>query len=134
MVCLYCGSATRVANSRPQKRLHQTWRRRTCTKCGAIFTTNEAVDLSTSIVVRRPRGQLSPFSRDKLFISIYRAVGHRKQPTADAGALTATATAKLLHGAQTASVDPLDITKVTLQVLRRFDNAAAVQYAAYHKA
>jgi len=134
MVCIYCGGQTRVTNSRPQRRLHQTWRRRGCTKCGAIFTTNEGVDFSTSLVVRSSDGAIAPFSRDQLFVSILRAVGHREQPVADASALTATITAKLLHNAQTAAIHPLDIVKIALDVLKRFDHAAAVQYAAYHKA
>jgi transcriptional repressor NrdR len=134
MVCIYCGGSTRVTNSRPQRRLHQTWRRRACTKCGAIFTTNEAVDLATSLVVRRKDNTVTPFDRDQLFVSVLQSVGHRKQPIKDAGALTATITAKLLHGTKTAAIKPSDITEIAIQTLKRFDSAAAVQYAAYHKA
>lgn len=133
MVCIYCGGKTQVTNSRPQKRLHQTWRRRHCTACGAVFTTNEAVDLTTSLAVRRGNGPVTPFNRDKLFGSILRAVGHRAQPVEDAGALTATITVKLLHGAATAAISPADIISITQETLQRFDNAAAVQYRAYHK-
>ena len=133
MVCIYCSGKTQVTNSRPQKRLLQVWRRRHCTVCGAIFTTNEAVDLSTSLAVRQQNGPTSPFSRDKLLVSILRAVGHRERPIEDAGALTATITAKLLYQTATAAVSPADITKTALETLRRFDNAAAVQYQAYHK-
>ncbi len=132
MVCIYCSGSTRVTNSRPQKRLHQVWRRRYCTQCQAIFTTNEAVDLSTSLVVKHQDGSVAPFSRDKLLISVYRAVGHRERPTDDAGALTATITAKLLHGGSTAVVSPLDIVATAHETLQHFDAAAAVQYRAYH--
>jgi transcriptional repressor NrdR len=133
MVCIYCSSKTNVTNSRPQKRLLQVWRRRHCTSCGALFTTNEAVDLSTSLVVRRDNGPVTPFSRDKLFVSILRATGHRNEPIQDAGALTATITAKLLHSTTTAVISPADIVKTTLEALNRFDKAAAVQYGAYHR-
>jgi len=133
MVCVYCGSRTQVTNSRPQKRLRQVWRRRSCTECGAIFTTNESVDFSTSLVVRGTAGNVRPFSRDQLFVSILRAVGHREAPIDDAGALTATITGKLLHGAKTAALTRADIIDTALQVLKHFDRAAAVQYAAYHK-
>lgn len=75
---------------------------------------------------------MHPFSRDKLFLSVYRSVGHRDQSVADATALTATVTAKLLDGAQ-AALNPSEITKTALEVLKRFDKAAAVQYGAYHK-
>ncbi|HEY4160649.1 MAG TPA: hypothetical protein VGM08_01160 [Candidatus Saccharimonadales bacterium] len=133
MVCVYCGGHTQVANSRPQKRLRQVWRRRSCTDCGAIFTTNEAVDFSTSLVVRGSAGGVQPFSRDQLLVSILQAVGHREAPIDDAGALTATITGKLLHTTKTADLTRADIVAAALQVLKHFDQAAAVQYAAYHK-
>jgi transcriptional repressor NrdR len=133
MVCIYCAGPTKVTNSRPQKRLLQTWRRRACTKCGAIFTTNEAIDLNGSMIVRHTDGSVTPFSRDKLFVSVLRAVGHRAQPLADAGALTATIIAKLLHSTTQAAVTPADIIKLVLSTLKNFDTAASVQYQAYHK-
>jgi len=133
MVCIYCGGKTQVTNSRPQKRLNQTWRRRECLACGAIFSTNEAADLSTSLAVRHQNGPVRAFSRDKLLVSVLRAVGHRRQPVEDASALTATITAKLLRSTATASVSPLDIIKTTLEALQHFDTAAAISYQAYHK-
>jgi transcriptional regulator NrdR family protein len=51
----------------------------------------------------------------------------------DAGALTATITAKLIDSAKSAALGTGDITRTALQTLERFDSAAAVQYAAYHK-
>jgi transcriptional regulator NrdR family protein len=111
----------------------QVWRRRACTRCGAIFTTNEAVDLSASMVIRLATGVVAPFSRDKLFVSILRAVGHRERPLEDASALTATIIAKLLHSTSEATVAPSDIVSTTLQTLTHFDKAASVQYQAYHK-
>jgi transcriptional regulator NrdR family protein len=75
---------------------------------------------------------VAPFSRDTLLISIYRAVGHREQPVADASALSATITAKLLHGGSEAAISPADIVTTALETLERFDAAAAVQYRAYH--
>ena len=133
MVCVYCGSPTKITNSRPQKRLHQTWRRHACSNCGAIFTTNEIVDLSTSLAVRSKTGHLQPFSRDRLFISVYRAVGHRERAVDDASALTATIAAKLVHSTSVAAISPADIINTTLQTLKQFDTAATVQYQAYHK-
>jgi transcriptional regulator NrdR family protein len=111
----------------------QVWRRRLCTKCGAIFTTNESVDLSTSLAVRAANGPVSPFSRDKLFVSILRAVGHRQTPLDDASALTATIISKLLHSTTDAAIEPTQIRDMALETLRRFDTAASVQYQAYHK-
>lgn len=137
MVCIYCGGTTQVTNSRPQKRLNHTWRRRECVVCHAIFTTEEAADYSSSMVVRHSdasaKAAVQPFSRDKLFLSLHQALGHRKTAVEDAGALCATITAKLLHGTREAVVSPADIVEATLQTLRHFDMAAAVQYQAYHQ-
>ena len=133
MVCIYCGSRTSVTNSRPQKRLNRTWRRRECQNCHAVFTSVEAADLSGSIVVRHAHSPVQPFNRDKLFVSLYRALGHRKTAVDDAGALCDTIVAKLLHGEAQASISPADIVKTAHTVLKRFDEAAAVQYAAYHQ-
>lgn len=133
MVCIYCGGSTKVTNSRQQKRLHQVWRRRACEKCGALFTTNEIVDFSTSLVVKTGARNISPFSRDRLFASILGSVGHREASVADAGGLTATIVSKLLGAAKSAVLTREDIISTSLQVLKHFDGAAAVQYAAYHK-
>jgi transcriptional regulator NrdR family protein len=131
MVCIYCGAKTAVTNSRPQKRSMQTWRRRQCTTCNAIFTTIEGADLSTSLVVRAGSA-VEPFLRDKLFVSILRAIGHRTEPLQDAGSLTATVIAQLLHTDAKASYTAHNIAILTHTALERFDTAAAIQYQAYH--
>ena len=84
------------------------------------------------MAVRKADGRLSPFDRDILFMSVYKAVGHREHPISDAAALTSTITSKLLDGTE-AAVKPQDIAQTTLDVLKHFDKAAAVQYAAYHQ-
>lgn len=112
----------------------QVWRRRLCKNCGAIFTSNESVDLSTSLAVRSGNGPVSPFSRDKLFVSILRSVGHRTSPLEDASALTATIVGKLLHSTADAAIEPAQIRDMAYETLKRFDTAASVQYQAYHKA
>jgi len=98
-----------------------------------VFTTEESAHLSTSLAVRRQNGPVSPFSRDKLFLSLLKALGHRTTPVEDAGALTATIVAQLLQNTPKAVLDPSDIAKTALETLQRFDTAAAVQYQAYHK-
>lgn len=133
MVCIYCGGKTQVTNSRLQKRLNHTWRRRECTICHAVFTTEEAPELTTSLSVRPGNGKPQPFSRDKLFASVLRAVGHRKTHVEDAGALTDTIIAKLLLSTTQAAVTPAEIVVIAYETLQHFDTAAAVQYQAYHQ-
>jgi transcriptional regulator NrdR family protein len=132
MVCIYCEGKTRITNSRPQKRLMQTWRRHQCLNCDAIFTTIETVDLTTSLTVRSG-GHLEPFSRDKLFLSIHNALGHRENAVEDASAITATVITKLRTQAQNSLLEIMDIIQSAYETLNRFDKAAAVQYSAYHK-
>lgn len=132
MVCIYCGSKTQVTNSRPQKRLNRTWRRRECLRCHAIFTTEEAVNLGGSIVVQRLNKAVEPFSRDKLFASLLKSLGHRERAVEEAGALCATTIVRLLQGEARASLTPQEIAHAVRYVLRHFDSAAAVQYQAYH--
>lgn len=121
-----------MTNSRPQKRTNSVWRRRECQDCGTIFTSTEAYELSGSVVVRSAAA-LSAFSRDKLFISVYEALKHRKTAQSDATELTDTIIKRLLAALTAAELDKRDIIETTCQVLESFDSAAATQYRAYHQ-
>lgn len=131
MVCIYCGSETKVTNSRHQKRSNNVWRRRECLNCGNIFTSIETADFATSVMVQTGKA-LQPFSREKLFISVYEAVRHRKTATTDATALTSTILGRLLSQISAATLQRQHIVNSTSEVLKRFDKAAYVQYLAYH--
>ena len=160
MVCIYCGSKTQVTNSRHQKRHNNVWRRRECLNCHAVFTTEESVEYSGSIVVRsdhsagtsrgkgsrkatravtglsEPSGRIhtsmTPFSRDKLYVSVLKCLGHRAAAVEDATALTSTIIARLLLQTDNGALTSTIIIDTTHEVLYRFDRAAAVQYRAYH--
>jgi transcriptional repressor NrdR len=131
MVCLYCGGKTEVVNSRPQKRINQIWRRRKCSACGAVFTTNERIDYSATIVVKRKSG-LEPFERDTLLVSLATSLGHRPTAVGDAAALATTVTRALLSAAENGVVEVTNITAESYKVLNRFDTLAAAHYRAYH--
>ncbi len=133
MECIYCHDSTSVVNSRHQKKVNHVWRRRVCQSCGALFSSLEAADLERSLSVRYSTGHLEPFMRDKLFISIFKACGHRKDAIEAATALTETVMSKLLHKNRQALIDVSDIATTACQVLKRFDTAAFVQYKAYHQ-
>lgn len=131
MVCIYCSGETKVTNSRLQKRANRIWRRRQCLNCGAIFTTEEQVVTEQSILVRKISA-VEPFSRDKLLLSLYESLRHRKTAVSDATGLTDTIWSQLLPHIQHASVTREDIVKTAASVLKRFDKAAATSYAAFH--
>lgn len=133
MVCIFCNQKTAVINSRPQKRSNQTWRRRQCLACRTIFTTEESVDLSGSIRVQSgPSEPLEAFCRDRLFLSVYRSVSHRKTALEDARGLTDTIIRQVLVHISTAIVPKKLISTTTAQCLKRFDRAAATHYTAHH--
>lgn len=133
MVCIYCGYKTSVVNSRAQKRLNHTWRRRHCKSCGTVFTTIEAPDLSASIRVRTSTGTLVPYNRDRLFVDVLAALGHRTSPVDDATALSAEITAQMMKHRPGAIVDSQTIASVCAEVLGRFDAAAGTYFIAYHR-
>lgn len=132
MVCIYCSNETRVTNSRSQKRTNGVWRRRTCTACGTTFTSVEEPDLAGSIVVKSQE-QLQAFQRDKLFLSIYDSLKHRKTALADATALTDTVLSKLHPNMKNAVVTKTIIFEAVLITLKHFDNAAVTHYRAFHE-
>ena len=132
MVCVHCGQETKVVNSRLQSRLNQVWRRRKCLACGAIFTTEEKIDYASSWVVRSRSGKLSPFSRDKLLVSLFRSLGHRKNALNSAAGLTDTIMNKLMPLVQKGALDSSQIAQTAQVALNRFDKAASVHYQAFH--
>lgn len=132
MVCIYCRASTQVRNSRPQKRLNQVWRRRQCLVCDSTFTTHERVDLGGSIRVRYDTGELSPFNKDALLISIYESCRHRPTAASDASALTETVIASLANEISRSLLEREAIISAVLKVLKRFDKPAATMYEAYH--
>lgn len=133
MVCIQCSGETRVFNSRLKKRLNKVWRRRECRECGLVFTSLEEVDYTTSLAVRNADGGLQPFSRDKLLLSLYKSLQHRRTALTDASALADTVIARLLSQTQHSAINDQSIIATAYLVLARFDPAASVHYQAFHK-
>jgi transcriptional repressor NrdR len=132
MVCIYCGGETKVTNSRSRQKGLQTWRRRQCQSCQAVFTTIEGAQEEHSLVVKRANAY-EPFLRDKLLVSVYESLKHRKTALTDASALTDTIITTLMPKFASGQIDNQTITAVAKGVLSRFDDAAAVHYQAYHQ-
>lgn len=132
MVCIYCGHDSKVTNSRPNKRSGQIWRRRQCTACGRVWSTYEAADYGSLIVVQSKTGELSPLSRDKLLISLYNSLKHRSDALGDATALCNTVLPLLLAAQHDGSLSRFRVSQTVAEVLDRFDMAAGVHYRAIH--
>lgn len=136
MVCIYCGFETEVTNSRAKARTPSVWRRRACKECVAQFTTTELPDYAKALLVVVAGGKkLLPFSRDKLFLSMHKSLGHRTDALDSSTALTATVIGRLLNkkfvigGALTTQ----NISKIAYEALKRYDPLAAATYKAYHQ-
>lgn len=131
MVCIYCSSETKVTNSRLKRKTNQVWRRRQCLVCGGTFTTEEAAVTVNSLLFDK-NGRSEPFSREKLLISVYESLKHRKTVISDATALTDTIWSRLHPLIANASLQRDDVAQQTADVLKRFDKAAATAYIAFH--
>lgn len=132
MVCVYCESPTKVTNSRLQRRQNNIWRRRQCSVCSSIFTTREYAELETALMVEDSTKRLTPFSRDKLFITVYESCKHRPDAVLDAGGIVQTIIKHIIDNQKDGVVQRRDIVLAALKVLGRFDQTAAAVYAAYH--
>jgi transcriptional regulator NrdR family protein len=132
MVCVYCSNETKVTNSRTQKRLNRTWRRRQCLNCKATVSTIEQLDPSTALKVTNRSGALKPFLRDKLFLSVHFSLQHRKTALTDATALTDTIIANVLAQTSDPTISSQTLAEQCFVVLNRFDKVAATHYKAYH--
>ncbi len=136
MICINCfHGKTKVTNSRPHKKNPGTWRRRQCESCRATFTTYEKPALDGTVKVHYPGIPKSDaetlFSLSKLTLSIAASFSHDTVARQLSSLpLAETVEQLLISQVRQPSVD--DISATTHHVLKRFDELAALQYAATH--
>lgn len=134
MNCLYCGRKTEVTNSRTKARLPTVWRRRQCLACVAQFTSLEQPDYTSAVAVQTS-AQLDPFKRDRLFLSLYKSLGHR-QDALDAATILTNTVFGLIYRQKAASngvISNHKLADTVYKMLKRFDPLAANTYKAYHQ-
>lgn len=133
MVCLYCGSQSmRVVNSRSKIRGALVWRRRLCGSCGALLTTFESYDLESALLVKKRSGALESFQRDKLLISIARAIEHKPNTSQAASHLVQNVIQAILKTRPMPKIlSSKDISHMTNLVLKRYDAASSVRYLSF---
>lgn len=146
MICIYCfHTKTQVTNSRPHKKHPQNWRRRRCPQCQALFSTYERPS-TEDITVSYADGPHRAFNLGKLLISIAHAAQHdQAQATYDSLFLaqtieleiikhvTATPSLNQKSSTKTPSIESAEIAAITHQVLKKFDELTAMQYAMQHR-
>ncbi len=131
MKCPYCRSTkTEVYNSRSTKSAEQIWRRRRCLSCEKTFTTYEAADLGF-LHVTAPSGTTRPYSRSKLFSSLYAAFDRLPGQNDTIDAVTDTVEAKILDRRQT-QLPSADIAEIVLITLKHFHQGAFLRYLGSH--
>ena len=131
MICINCFHIkTSVINSRVQAKDSSVWRRRQCQNCKKVFTTYEKPSANDQTVLYNDNTTL-PFNIGKLTVSIARSFQHdKKQADYSSYALAQTVETKLIKRQKSISVD--DITAITHATLKKYDQLAAMQYAAQH--
>lgn len=120
----------KVTNSRSQKRSNQVWRRRCCQACRAVFTSHEAIDLSSALLVGSspPR----PFISDMLFTEVLLALQDRKDCYLAAREVTSTVIRELLKLPAKPRIEAKQISQAAAKVLKRLDKRAYLRYLAEH--
>ncbi len=78
-------------------------------------------------------GSFAPFSRDKLFLSLYNSLVHRQDPSREAAELTDTVISKLPTHVRSASIPKHNLKQVVQVALNRFDKVASAHYEASHR-
>ena len=131
MVCIYCGNETKVTNSRRQKLDNSVWRRRKCKSCHSLLTTQEKIDLEQALRIQKKDGSLEPFYRDKLYLSIYRAIDHLKNPKITASSLTNTVLRRVFKLKGNGIIDSNQLSTITAHTIKLYDAAAGVRYLSF---
>lgn len=83
-------------------------------------------------MVKKRSGALESFQRDKLLLSVAKAIDHKKNSPQAAGNLTQTIIKKLLNNkAMLQKLNSVDISSVTSLVLKRYDAASSIKYLSF---
>jgi transcriptional repressor NrdR len=131
MKCPHCRSSkTDVFNTRSTSFGTQIWRRRRCLECNKPFTTYEQPDLSF-LKVQNDTKKPAPYSRARLFSSIYLSFEGIKAEAKTIDAVTDTVEAKILE-LKLAEVTPLQIAEIVLSALKHFSMPAFLSYMSKH--
>lgn len=135
MICIHCGHPkTSITNSRPQNNKIRTWRRRKCLKCNLIFTTNETVDDTDIKITTSDKAKVS-FDIGKLTTSLFSSFAHNQVQGSTASYWIANSVKYILLSSFTTKqkeIQTRDIAEAAYETLKRYDEIAAIQYAARH--
>lgn len=133
MVCPFCmNPKTEIYNSRQTKKLNQVWRRRRCLTCDKVFTTTEAIDLSSIFKVRSGINKAETYKQGVLLASLLKACDHRSDQAAASFYLLSICEEALQRAAQDQTISTETLGKTVARIVERFDTVAWAKYCSYH--
>ena len=132
MRCPFCGAPdTQVKDSRPTEENSAIRRRRSCTNCGARFTTFERVQLRELVVVKRD-GKREPLEREKLLRSM--TIALRKRPvTPERIEMVVNGIIRRLESSGESEVTSQTVGEMVMDALASLDQVAYVRFASVYK-
>lgn len=132
MRCPFCGQDdTQVKDSRPTEDNTAIRRRRSCSECGARWTTFERVQLRELTVVKSD-GDRAPFDRDKLNKSLRIAL--RKRPvTEERIERIVNSIQRRLETSGESEIPTKAIGEMVMENLRDLDMVAYVRFASVYR-
>jgi transcriptional repressor NrdR len=132
MRCPFCGAPdTQVKDSRPTEENSAIRRRRSCTNCGARFTTFERVQLRELVVVKR-EGKREPLDREKLLRSM--TIALRKRPVApERIEMVVNGIIRRLESSGETEVSSQTVGQMVMDALASLDQVAYVRFASVYR-
>lgn len=132
MRCPFCGNEdTQVKDSRPTEDNSAIRRRRSCSGCGARFTTFERVQLR-ELTVLKTSGKKVPFERVKLERSVNMAI--RKRPVEEEQVeRMVSGIVRQLESMGESEIPSETIGKLIMEGLKQMDTVAYVRFASVYK-
>jgi transcriptional repressor NrdR len=132
MRCPLCGALdTQVRDSRPSEDHAAIRRRRSCTECGARFTTFERVQLRELTIVKRD-GRRVPLDREKLARSIGVALRKRSVGQERIEQLVSSIV-RTLENRNDAEISSQDVGSLVMEGLKALDGVAYIRYASVYR-
>jgi len=132
MRCPFCSYVdTQVKDSRPTEDNAVIRRRRSCSQCGARFTTFERVQLRDLTVIKRD-GKRVVFDRNKLTRSITTAFRKREMDQ-DRIERMITGVVRRLESVGESEIDSVSIGEMVMEALAEVDKVAYIRFASVYR-
>ncbi|MEI6738407.1 MAG: transcriptional regulator NrdR [Pseudomonadota bacterium] len=132
MKCPFCSAQeTQVIDSRVGDVGDQVRRRRRCTVCHKRFTTYENAELRMPTIVKS-NGQREDFSRQKIELSLHRAL-HKRSVSEEAVAAAVERIEQALLNEARRELPSRKVGEMVMQELKQLDQVGYVRYASVYR-